>query len=112
MTTVFHKDLTQKKWNELDIFNQMANVGSEFYRAVSWQEKSKEISDRAVERMLELIDLTIDDPKNRKSLKEIVRLREVLADLLVFDNTYQSDAKKINDYFYQFNWVAQARKGL
>jgi hypothetical protein len=112
MTTVFHKDLTQKKWNKLDIFNQMANIGSEFERAVKWREKSKEESDRALERMLELIDLTIGDPKNKKRLREIVRLREVLADLLVFDNIYQSDIEKTKNYFYAFNWAAQIKKGL
>jgi len=112
MTTVFHKDLTQSKWNRLDIFNQMANIGSEFYRAVNWQKKSKKVSNQAIDRMLELIDLTIDDPKNYKSLKEIVRLREVLADLLVFDNIYQSDIEKTKNYFYAFNWAARVQKGL
>ena len=109
MTTVFHKDLTQGKWNKFDIFNQMANIGSEFYRAVNWQKKSKKTSDQAIDRMLELIDLTIDDPKNKKRLKEIVRLREVLADLLVYDNTYRSDVEKTKNYFYTFNWAARIK---
>jgi len=107
MTTVFHKELTQDKWNKSDLLHQMANIGSEFERAINWREKSKIESDAAIDRLFELIDLTIDDPKNKARLKEIVRLREVLADLLVFGNEYKSDINKTKDYFYQFNWAAR-----
>jgi len=107
MKPKLHKDLTQARWNKLSFFAQMANIGSEFERAVNWQKKSPKIAGQAVDRMFELLDLTINDPKNRRGLKEIVRLREVLADLLVFDNEYHSDINKTKKYFYAFNWAAR-----
>ncbi len=108
---VQHKDLAAGKWNSLSFFEQMANVGSEVERAMKWREKgNSQYSQMAFERALELLDLTVADAKNKKRLKELLRLREVLADYFAFDNTYQSSDKSFQDYFYAFNFAA--RKGL
>lgn len=61
----------------------MANIGSEVGRMISWRGKNANYSAKAFERALELLDLTIVDSKNRPHLKELVRLREVLADYFV-----------------------------
>jgi len=53
---------------------------------------------------MELIDLTIEDKKNRYRLKEVLRLRELLADFLWFDNQYNSTAENFKKYFYAFNY--------
>ena len=84
---MIHKELTKEKWQQLPFLNQMANIGAEVGRAINWREKDKKISETAFERSLELLDLTIEDPKNRKCLKEICRLREVSVDYFYFDNT-------------------------
>ena len=41
---------------------------------------------KALERAIELLDLTIADPKNKKRLKEVLRVREALLDHFIFDN--------------------------
>lgn len=105
-----HKKLAGGRWNELTFFEQMANVGSEVERAIKWKNKgNKEYSEMAFYRALELLDLTIADPKNILRLKEIVRVREALADYFAFDNVYLSTDKSWQNYFYAFNWAARMK---
>ena len=103
---MLHKDLKKENWQKLLFFEQMANVGAEIGRTINWREKDVKISKTAFERGLELLDLTIEDIKNRRSLKERCRLREVLADYFYFDNIYGSTDEKWNNYFYGFNYAA------
>ncbi|MBU2036638.1 hypothetical protein KJ866_00295, partial [Patescibacteria group bacterium] len=63
------------------------------------------------ERALELLDLTIDDDKNKKRLRELLRVREVMADYFQFDNIYGSTDKSWQNYFYAFNYAARLRMG-
>ncbi len=105
----FHKDLVNR-WHNYSIFEQMANIGAEVGRAISWKKKNNlKMSMNAFYRALELIDLIIADKKNKNSLKEILRLREVLADYFVGDNVYKSKEEDWEKYFYPFNLAA--RKG-
>ncbi len=103
---MLHSQLSQEKWQNLPFFNQMANVGAEIGRAINWRSKNQDVSRGAFERGLELLDLTIDDFKNRKYLKELCRLREVLADYFYFDNEHGLDDKNMNNYFYGFNYAS------
>jgi hypothetical protein len=61
----------------------------------------------AFERALELIDLTIADKKNRKRLREITRVREVLVDYFICGNNYSSSDKNWKDYFYSFAFASK-----
>jgi hypothetical protein len=106
-----HKDLAGGRWNSLSLCEQMANVGSEVERAIRWKEKGNaQYSHMAFERALELLDLTVADEKNKKRLKELLRLRETLADYFAFENVYQSSDRSLQNYFYAFTFAA--RKGL
>jgi len=107
---LFHKDLTKEKWCGLDFFSQMANIGAEIGRAINWRVKDKNLSESALYRGFELLDLTIEDKKNKTKLKELCRLREVIADYFCFDNIYQSTDGELNGYFYAFNYAAQLNK--
>jgi len=104
-----HKELSAGRWEKLSFIEQMANIGSEVERAMSWREKNKDFAKKAFVRQLELLDLTIADQKNRHRLKELTRLREVLVDYFAFSNQYQSSDKLWQNYFYPFNFAA--RKG-
>lgn len=101
-----HKNSAGGRWFKFSIFEQMANTGAEIGRAIDWENKDKKMSDAAFERGLELLDLTIEDKKNIKHLKELCRLREVLADYFYFDNIYGSSGEKWQNYFYAFNYAA------
>jgi hypothetical protein len=105
--TFYHQELAAGRWRELSFFEQMANVGSEIERTIKWREKNEEFSRLAFERGLELLDLTIADPKNRDRLKELTRVREALVDYFMFANEYGSSDKLWQNYFYGFNYAAR-----
>lgn len=107
--TYQHKQLAEGRWKNIPFFAQMANIGSEVARALKWKDKANaEYSRLALERALELLDLTKEDQKNRKRLKELCRLKEILVD--AFDkNIYKSSAKLWEHYFGAFNYAANKR---
>jgi len=107
MKIIYHKGLTKKQWFAKSIFEQMAHIGSEVERTIKWRKKDKKYSELALERCLELIDLTVSDPKNKCYLKEILRSREALADYFIGDNIYGSSDKLWQNYFYSFNYAAR-----
>ena len=105
-----HKNLAAGRWLNFTFCEQMANVGSEVERAIIWGKKGNaDYKQRAFYRAIELLDLTIQDPKNRKRLKEIVRVREMLADFFAFDNEYKSNETQWQKYFYSFTYAARLK---
>lgn len=106
MKIIYHKGLTAQDWFSKSIFEQMANIGSEVFRMIKWKNKNKEDSRLALERALELLDLTLEDKKNRNSLKEIARIREALVDYN-YDNQYSTTDEFWQNYFYAFNYAAR-----
>ena len=106
-----HRELAAGRWYDLPFLEQMAHVGAEVGRTISWKQKGRpDFSWRAFERAIELLDLTIGDPKNRNRLRELVRVREALADHFAFDNHYQSDDESWQRYFYPFQFAARATR--
>ena len=104
---MFHTELADR-WQTFSIFEQMANIGAEVGRAINWKKKGKgDMSKNALYRALELIDFTVADPKNKNSLKEILRMREVIADYIVGDNVYKSTDSAWEKYFYYFTLAAR-----
>lgn len=107
MNLIYHKGLTEEQWFLKSIFDQMANIGSEVERTIKWHGKDEKYSKLAFERCLELIDLTVSDPKNKNRLKEILRTREALVDYFVGENTFKSSDSLWRNYFYGFNYAAR-----
>jgi hypothetical protein len=98
-----HRELAAGRWNLISFAEQMANVGSEVERTIAWKAKGRpDYSGRAFDRALELLDLTIADARNRTRLKELLRVREALADHFAFDNIYQSSPESWQRYFRCF----------
>lgn len=108
---MLHQKLTTEKWQKLSFFDQMANIDAEIGRTINWREKDKNKSISAFERGLELLDLTILDPKNKSKLKELCRVREMIADHFYFKNEYSSTSKSWQDYFYPFSYAAAVQRG-
>ncbi len=103
-----HKELASGKWNKLTFIEQMANLGSEVGRTITWKNQDKpDYSKRAFERALELLYLTIADIKNKHHLRGLTRLREALIDYFSFDNEFKSSDKLWQNYFYAFNFAAR-----
>jgi hypothetical protein len=107
--TVQHKELAAGRWFRLSLVEQLANTGSEVERALNWQQRgNNEYRTRAVERALELLDLTIADARNRRRLKELTRVREVLVDYFYADNRFGSSPARWRAYFNAFAVAARA----
>ena len=105
---VQHKELASGRWAKLSFVEQMANIGSEVERTMNWRRKGRlDSSQRAFVRALELLDLAVSDSKNISRLKELLRVREALADYFAFDNIYGSSDKKWHNYFFAFNYAAR-----
>ena len=101
--TIQHRELAAGRWKTFSFAEQMAHVGSEIERAIAWEAKGRQdFSRRAFERALELLDLTIEDTKTRARLRELLRVREALADHFVFDNSYKSTHDDWRRYFRFF----------
>ena len=97
------------RWLGLSLAEQLGHVGSEVGRALKWRTRNPGIAQGALERALELIDLTLDDPRQRSSvarLREICRVREVLLDFLVGPNQYGATEETLRRYFDAFGVAA------
>ena len=103
-----HKQLASGRWFELPFLEQMANIGSEVERAILWRNRNKQYSIEAIERALELIELTIADAKNIARLRELTRLREALIDSFYADNEFASSDSLWRSYFNAFGYAVRA----
>lgn len=105
--TCQHKQLAQGRWLSMSVAEQLANVGSEVERTILWKNKNNsDYSNKAFERALELLDLTVEDAKNKCRLKEILRLREALVDYFVYDNKFSSSDELWRKYFHPHTYHA------
>lgn len=99
MRTFLHKNLAAGRWFELSLVEQLANIGSEVRRAAKWQKKDEELYDGAIERALELFDLTLEDKRWMGRSREINRLREVFCDAILGGNEYNNTLKGLEKIF-------------
>ncbi len=102
-----HKTLASGGWQKLTLTEQLGNVGSEVGRAAKWQGKDEKNFQGAVERALELFDLTLADPRWRGRLREITRVRSLFLDAIYGKNEYQTDLSDLDRYFSQFALAAR-----
>jgi len=110
MTDIQHRDLAAGRWWELSLAEQMGNIGSEVSRATKWSGRNADLARGALERALELFDLTLDDPRHRASparLREIARAREVVVDFLDGTNEYGATAANLQKYFDAYALAAR-----
>lgn len=106
-----HKELAAGRWKGFSFLEQMANIGGEVERTISWKEKGNpDYGRQAFYRALELMELTIADEKNRKRLKELARVKELFIDWFAFDNIYHSTAQGWRGYFYPFAFAARRHR--
>ncbi len=106
-----HQELAAGRWRTLSLLEQLANTGSEVERALNWAAKgNSDYSARAVDRGLELLGLTIADPKNRLRLKELTRVREALLDYFLGSNEYGSSPAAWRSYFRAYGMAVALRR--
>lgn len=106
-----HQELAQGRWFTLSFPEQMANIGSEIGRTISWKKKkNSDYAKQAFYRGLELLGLTIDDPKNINRLKELCRSYEALVDWHYGNPLYKTTDDQWEKYFLQFNYLARLNR--
>ncbi len=106
---MWHSDLLRDRWSRFSLPQQMANIGSEVHRLIAWKKKNDQVHfDAAFDRALELIDLTLADPRWKTGYKEIARVREVLCDIFFGENQYDTSLEDLDHYFFQFALVGRS----
>jgi hypothetical protein len=111
MKPLIHKELADGRWFTFSIYEQLGNVGSEFERAARALERGEhERFEKAFERMLELLELTIDDPKWRTPcrLRELLRLREEVCEVFYGNETHEESIEGLKKYFLYFGIAARS----
>jgi hypothetical protein len=109
---MIHAGLTPEKWAEQSLMLQMANIGSEVFRAISWRERGYPDKGYAAgARAIELFNLTMsgDLPLHRR--REVGRAKECFVDYYWGDNQYGSTAANLRSYFMVFTALAQRERG-
>jgi hypothetical protein len=105
-----HLELADGRWWELSLAEQLGHVGSEVSRAIRWTSRNPQLAQGALYRALELLDLTLADPRQRQAparLREIARAREVVVDFFAGPNQYGSTAPSLQKYFDAFAMAAR-----
>jgi len=102
-----HKNLAKGKWQKLSLAEQMANIGSEINRVILWKGKDEKLFESAILRALELFDLTLEDSRWRKSLREIARARELFCDAIYGNNEYNTTLEDLERYFFYFAYLSR-----
>ena len=103
-----HKNLAGGHFSQMSLCEQMANIGSEVERALNWKEKNNtDYSQKALERALDLIGITMAGTTDLNRLKEFTRTREALNDFFRGDNEYHSTNASWKKYFSHFTSAAR-----
>jgi hypothetical protein len=104
-----HPELAGGRWQRLSLAEQLANVGAEVGRMRRRRGAGELLAAAAFERALELLDLTLGDPRWRGRLKEIARARELLCDAVSGGFEYGTTLEDLDRYFLAF--AVAARRG-
>jgi hypothetical protein len=105
-----HREAAAGRWHQLSLAEQLGNVGSEVSRLRRWRPRDERVAQGAFERALELLDLTLADPRWRDRLRELARARELLCDAALGGHEYGATLEDLDRYFLAFAVAARARR--
>ena len=106
---VLHQKLAQGEWQKLSFYQQLGNIGAEISRARGWWEKGDELGrERALERALELITLTLSQNLGAPRFKELSRFKEVIIGLNSNADNYQVSFKDLENFCLNFALLARS----
>ena len=97
-------------WSKMNLVEQLGNIGSEVGRAAKWQNKDESRFYLAVEKALELLDLTFRDARWIGKLREVALAKEIFADAVLGGEEYKSSLPDVEKYFMQFALLAISRR--
>ncbi len=102
-----HLAAAQESWAKFSLVEQMANIGSEVSRALR-AEGNQARYWGAVTRALDLFYLTIEDPRWKGRLREVLRVRELFAAAALGSDEYKTTLEDLDRYFDCFAWLARS----
>lgn len=111
MSPTLHQSLSAGRWQTFSLAEQMGNIGSEVHRAIRWYEKKDQSRwQNAFDRALELLDLTIADPRWSMGRRELTRSREVFCGLFYDADGVEVSSENLQKYFDQFAIAASLKR--
>ena len=98
--------IDRERWNQLSIFDQMGNIGSEAGRTLKLKRNGEDFQDALI-RALDLFDATVELLVRNKShrTKEVLRARDQFLQAL-----FIADDPSIETYFMQFAIAARLNR--
>jgi len=105
------RDSLKESWDKFSLIEQMGNIGSEIGRAARLEGGDSDGFGSAVNRALELFDLTLRDGRWLGRLREVGRAREVFCDIIWGENQYKTSLSDLERYFMHFATAARLRAG-
>lgn len=106
MPQFIHKDLAAGRWFTLPLPEQLANIGSEVGRARKSHGNDGVLFQGAVDRALDLFDLTLADRRWKGRRGELARARELFCAAVVNDDRYRTNLMDLERYFLPFSILA------
>lgn len=98
-----HQHLVSDRWMRLTLAAQLANIGSEVSRILHWRESGDRIaSEQALQRALELLDLTLASSRLPARVLELARLRDVVCAVFLGTDEYDIPPEALENYFLPF----------
>lgn len=97
--------MTPEKWEKFSKEEQILNIAAELSRAKFWLEKKDEEQVlNCLNRVFDLIDLTVDASRRQRQLNELLRFREVLSQF------YANEDKNTNEFVKIFKTLLMLNK--
>ncbi len=105
-----HRELAAGRWGRLSLAEQLGNIGTEVGRMRRWRGVDERLAAGAFDRALELLDLTLADPRWRGRLREIARARELLCDAALGGGEHGATLEDLDGYFLEFALAARRQR--
>jgi len=70
-----------ERWRKLNFFDKLRAISAEIKRAEIWENKDEELYKAALERALELIDLSLDKPAKQDEIYTFLTIKERVGEL-------------------------------
>ena len=100
--------VTQQRWENLTLPQQLGSIGSEFSIYVLFLKKENTIdSSKSLAEVLRLLDLTIADKRWVNRLKDLTIFRKVLCDTTMGETVHHAAVDKLQDYILSFALLAR-----
>ncbi len=110
--TLQHQSLASGTWHTLTLSEQLANIGSEFYRtSKAFEAQNTQRFNAAFRRLYELLSLTLTDLRwNDAVYKEVCRLKEAICMEFWGENPTKKSRDALDKYFTYFARLIQQKK--